>query len=211
MTQAALDVVLLIHDELRPLIEELYDLLPGAGRSPSTGTMSQHSASSSAPWHEEAGTTLYGISEDARRLEASLRLQISGYPGRRRGGSDANTISALKEICELVYLVPAPSARKAGRIVSRWIRDARRVRDIGLEERPVPLPAAPGQMPPPCPYCVTFSLRVVLQDGRLWCINDECKDGRGRRPHGRMVRSDLNGDGMIEWKDGRITYRRDWA
>ncbi|NJP93930.1 hypothetical protein HCN51_31600 [Nonomuraea sp. FMUSA5-5] len=209
MSAAADEVGVLVH-ELVPLLGMLWALVPEVGGSPMTGTMSHHKATGSpAPWNADAALLLYTISEEARRLEASLRRDVAGHVGDRRGGSDVNTVAALKAIMNLAYGVPERDARRAARIIGRWVRSARQV--IGEEERAVPLPAAPGATPPPCPYCTTFSLRVVLRDGRLWCINDGCKDGRGRRPHGRMTRSDLNGDGMIEWDDGRITYRRDWA
>ena len=195
-----------------PLLEALYDLLPEPVADPTVGTMSHHKAAGSpAPWHAEAGPVLYTISEEARRLEASLRLEVTGHPGPRRGGSDANTVAALNAISQLVHAVPDGHARQAARIVDRWIRSARQVGDVGLEERPVPVPAPPGQLPPKCPYCGTFGLRVVRRGTDIWCINRECKDRDGRRPRGHLDRSDVTGDGMITWADGRTTYRRDLA
>lgn len=204
----------MIEQELMPLLEQLYDLLPISGGSPAMGTMSHHKAASSAPWNEEAGAALYGISAEARRLEERLRVAIIGYPGRHRGGSDANTVAALQEICTLVYVAPPDSVREAARQVSGWIRAARLVRDIGLEERAQPLPVRPGRRRPPCPYCGTFGLRVLPHDGGIWCINrdrETCKDRDGNRPRGTLQRSQVDGDGMIVWRDGRITRHRDLA
>lgn len=211
MTHAAADVGTLV-EELMPLLAMLWALVPEPGGSPATGTMSHHKAlGSPAPWHQEAGPVLYTISEDARRLEASLRKEITGHPGRRRGGSDANTVEALTAISALAYGVPEESGRKAGQIIARWIRDARRVRDLGLDERPTRLPREPGEREPMCPYCHTYSLRVAPRDTALWCINWECKDRGGHRPRGHLDRSDLTGDPMIVWADGRLTRRRDLA
>ncbi|MFB4294816.1 hypothetical protein ACBI99_44805 [Nonomuraea sp. ATR24] len=204
MTAAALEVAVLI-EELMPLLETLYDLLPEPVADPATGTMSHHKAHGSpAPWHAEAGPALYTISEEARRLEASLRLAVAGHPGRRRGGSDANTIRALHAITELVHAVPEAAGREAARIVARWVRSARQVAGVDLEERPRPLRTL-------CPYCATFGLRVIQDNADIWCINRDCRDHDGRRPRGRLDSSNLTGDGMITWADGRTTYRRDLA
>lgn len=211
MTAAALEVAVLV-DELMPLLERLYDLLPEPAGIATSGTTSHHKATGSpAPWHAEAGPVLYTISEEARRLEASLRLEVAGHPGRRRGGSDANTVAALTAITKLVYAVPEEHARQASRIVARWVRCARQVGDVGLEERPTRVPTEPGEDPPRCPYCGTYALRVLRGDARVWCINGECTDHGGKRPRGQLDRSDVNGDAMITWADGRTTYRRDLA
>ncbi|MFB4285681.1 hypothetical protein ACBJ59_61215 [Nonomuraea sp. MTCD27] len=209
MSAAADEVGVLVH-ELVPLLAMLWALVPVTGGSPMTGTMGHHSAASSAPWNPEAGPLLYSISEEARKLEASLRRDVAGRLGDRRGGSDANTVAALESICRLAYGVPDDDARRAARIIGRWIRTARQV--IGEDQRPQLLPVRPGKRRPPCPYCGTFSLRVAPHDGAIWCINgEECKDHDGNVPRGTMQRSDINGDGMITWNDGRITRHRDLA
>lgn len=209
MTIAANEVGLLV-EELMPLLEELWDMVPETGGSPATGTMSHHKAASSAPWNPDAGPQLYSIAQEARKLEASLRRDASGRLGQRRGGSDDNTTAALRSICKLAYGVPEQGARRAARIISGWIRAARQV--IDPEERPKPLPVRPGKRRPPCPYCGTFSLRVAAHTGAIWCMNrDGCKDRDGHLPRGTLQRSDVTGDGMIVWRDGRITQHRDLA
>lgn len=208
----ALDVAVLIQ-ELLPLLDQLRELVPEQVTDPSRGTPARREiAGSPAPWHPEAGVLLYLVAEEARRLEASLRLEVTGHTGPRRGGSDTNTGLALGAIANLVHAVPDDHAQAAARIVGRWIRQARQVADIGLEERWTPVPAPPGKLPPPCPYCRTYSLRVAIRAGLIGCINRGCEDSQGTRPHGRLERSRLNGDPMIIWADGRtITYGRDWA
>lgn len=192
-----------------PLLAALWDMVPETGGSPATGTMGHHKAASSAPWHQEAGPLLYSIAEEARKLEASLRRDVSGRLGQRRGGSDANTTAALLSICRLAYGVPEQDARRAARIISRWIRNARQV--IDQDERAKPVPVRPGRRRPPCPYCGTFSLRVVPRDGAIWCINRGCTDRDGHQPRGTLERSTVTGGGMIVWPDGRITRNRDLA
>ncbi|MGC5009767.1 hypothetical protein ACLQ2R_03275 [Streptosporangium sp. DT93] len=209
---AALDVGILVQ-ELLPLLDQLRALVPEEVRDPSRGTTSHHKAvGSPAPWHAEAGMLLYLISEEVRRLEASLRRDVAGHLGPRRGGSDANTTLALESIARLAHGVPEERARAAGRILNGWIRQVRQVPDIGLEERWVPVPTPPGTLPPPCPYCRTYGLRVAVRAGQVMCINRVCEDSQGERPRGRMDRSTLTGDPMISWADGRtITYGRDRA
>ncbi len=204
----------MLVEELKSLLVQLQALLAEPIGDPSRGT-SHHKAvaGSPAPWHEEAGTVLLTIHEEARRLEASLRRQITGHLGTRRGGSDRNTEAALDAIAHLVHGVPEHDARDALRIVARWIRNARQVGDIGLEDRWVPVPPArPGELPPKCPYCQTYSLRVTTRAGLVACINRRCEDNNGEPPRGQLERQALNGDPMIVWNDGRtITYRRDWG
>lgn len=210
---AALEVGVLI-EELWPLLDQLQALLAEPVADATTGTTSHHKAfSSPAPWHEEAATVLLTIREEARRLEASLYWQITRKLPARRGGSDRNTAAALAAIARLVHGVPERDARDALHIVARWIRNAGQVKDIGIEERWQPAwPAGPGELPPKCPYCQTYSVRIATRAGLVVCINRSCRDGNEERPRGQLERSALNGDPMIVWADGRtITYRRDWA
>ncbi|GAB1823555.1 hypothetical protein [Herbidospora sp. RD11066] len=198
--------------ELQDLLQEVQALLPEQVGDVSRGTTSHHKVSGSpAPWHPEAGMVLMVIHEEARRLEAALRMEVAGHPGRRRGGSDANTAAALTAIAQLVHGVPREAAVQARRIIERWIRAARQIRDIGLEEPWVPIPVPQGAVPPSCPYCQTFSLRMRGTERRIRCINPRCWDLEDRHPEGRLVKSGLNGDSTIQWRDGRVTYRRDWA
>lgn len=90
-----------------------------------------------------------------------------------RGGSDTNTRAALEAIAHLVHGVPDDVARA----LDGWVRQAWQVRDIGEEDRGEPLRALRGQLPPACPYCKTFSLRLVrgLRPGAV-------REPRVRRP-----------------------------
>ncbi len=206
MTDAATDLRVLVQ-ELMPLLAMLWALVPTPGDAAPAGG-SHHVTGSPAPWHPEAGPLLYTITEEARRLEASMRLQVAGRLGERRGGSDANTIAALDAIVQLSYAVDDDGARRAATVVRRWVRSARQV--VGLEGRPTRIPVPPGQPQPTCPYCATYSLRVLPHDRAVWCINGDCADRDGRRPRGRLDYDPL-GDPMIIWDDGRVSRRRDLA
>ncbi|MBB2914881.1 hypothetical protein FHS43_006193 [Streptosporangium becharense] len=193
--------------ELGPLLDQLRVLLPEQVADAARGSMQHHKVTGSpAPWHAEAGPILMDIHEGARRLEASLRREVAGQLGERRGGSDANTVAALASIARLVHAVPEDGARRTARILSGWIRRAEEVRDIGEAERWEPLRAPAGQLPPACPYCRTFSLRVGRREGRVRCANRRCVDGDGRPPAAVIDKNRLNGDAMLVWADGRVIY-----
>ncbi|MEV7008884.1 hypothetical protein [Streptosporangium sp. NPDC051022] len=88
--------------ELAELLERLEELPAEPVADPTTGTMSHHKVTGSpAPWRAEAGPILMDIHEGVRRLEASLRREVAGHLGARRGGSDANTVAALASIARL--------------------------------------------------------------------------------------------------------------
>lgn len=190
-----------------PLLGMLWALARSPASAARTGG-GGHSAGSPAPWHP-AAPTLFLIDEGVRRLEASLRQEVSGHLGMRRGGSYANTRLALRAVVNLSYGVPPDSARKAAKIISGWIRTARQ--EIAEDDRPRPVPRAAGADPIACPYCDTYALRVVPRDARIWCINGECKDHDGERPQGVLDYDDGVGEGMIVWTDGRVTRHRDLA
>lgn len=205
-TGPAAEVTLLVA-ELAELLVRLEALLAEPVADPTTGTMSHHKVSGSpAPWHAEAGPLLMDIHEGARRLEASLRREVAGHLGERRGGSDGNTAAALDAIGRLAHGVPEESARRTARILSGWIRRAEEVRDIGEAERWEPLRAPAGELPPACPYCRTFSLRVGRREGRVRCANRKCVDGDGRAPVATIDKNRLDGSAMLVWADGRTIY-----
>jgi hypothetical protein len=111
-------------------------------------------------------------------------------------------------VTNLAYAVPAEVAADAAERVAHWVRSARQIRDLDQADRWVPLPRDPGRMPPPCPYCDTYSLRMSRRAGEVRCIAPECCDDRGRRPVARMEIGQLSGDAYLAFADGReIVYR----
>jgi len=197
----------LLIAELRPLLTQLEALLPEPVADPTSGTMSRHRVTGSpAPWHPEAGPVLLTIHEEVRRLEASLRQEVAGHLGPRRGGSDANTDAALSAIANLVFAVPEEHAAGVVRVLKRWIRQAQQIRDIGEAERWEPIKVPGGQLPPSCPFCSTYSLRVARRSGLVACSNARCEDSNGERPRGRIDKNRLDGSAMLVWADGRTIY-----
>ena len=55
------------------------------------GTTGTGQPSSRPPWNQAAASAAMDAHEGLRRLEASLRLAVTGHTGPRRGGSDAST------------------------------------------------------------------------------------------------------------------------
>lgn len=161
---------------------------------------------SPAPWHDQAGMALMVIHEGARRLEASMRRDVAGKLGDRRGGSYGNTAAALESIVRLAYGLDDERVEKAGAIVARWVRLAWLV--LGEEERWRGLPRQPGQLPPACPYCSTFSLRILGRGPEVRCVNPECRDRRGRRPNGRVdtAAHTQQGHDAVVFDDGAETW-----
>ena len=193
--------------ELLPLLDQLRALLTEQVADATRGSTQHHKVTGSpAPWHPEAGPVLMTIHAGARELERDLRYHVTGRMPEERGGSDGNTAAALDSIVRLVHGVPDDHARDARRDLDRWIEQAKQVRDIGEAERWIPIHVPAGHLPPECPYCKTFSLRVAQESGRVRCANQVCEDGEGNRPSGRIDKNRLNGSAMLVWADGRTIY-----
>ncbi|RVX41148.1 hypothetical protein EDD27_3618 [Nonomuraea polychroma] len=192
--------------ELKALLPRLQELLPEPVADPTKGTMSHHKISGSpAPWHPEAGGVLMTIRAGVRELEDDLRYHVTGHTGEGRGGSDGNTVAALDTIVRLVHGVDDEMARDACHRLNRWIEQARQIRDIGESEKWIPIRVSKG-LPPACPYCNTYSIRLAQQSGRVVCVNVRCEDGNAERPRGRIDKNRLDGSAMLVWADGRSTY-----
>lgn len=101
------------------------------------------------------------------------------------------------------------STRRTARILNGWIRRAGEGRDIGEAERWEPLRVPAGQLPPACPYCKTYSLRVGRREGRVRCANRWCVDGDGKPPVATIDKNRLNGEQCSPGRTaGRSTTER---
>lgn len=195
--------------EISDLLTALEALLPEPTADPTTGTSTHHKITGSpAPWHPEAALILLDIHEGVRRLEASIRRDITGHLGPRRGGSTRNTLAALESTARLAHALNDDQARRAARILGIWTTHAQQIRDIDLAPRWAPLPAMPGHRPAPCPYCRTYALRYARLSGAVRCANPRCRDSQGNRPYGVIEQGALTGRAMLVFADGReISYR----
>lgn len=207
ITALAVDVDHLV----RPggLLDQLEELLPEQATDPQAGGTHHKVTGSPAPWHAEAAAVLFDITEGARRLEASLRRDVSGHLGDRRGSSRTNTRDALRSAARLAEALDDDQVETAARIVARWVTTARQLRDIDTADRWEPLPRQPGTLPPACDYCGTYSLRWNRRSGEVRCVLGDCRDDDGHRPVARMEVGRYTGRASLVWRDGRSVVYAD--
>lgn len=182
---------------------DLAALLPAAAalitEADADGTAGTGQPGSRPPWNSAAAAAVTDAHEGIRRLEASLRLAVAGHPGPRRGGSDANTMDALRAIEALGHGVTADAAAMAAAIIARWSRAIRELPAVDEAEPWRRISAA-------CPYCGFGMLRVAARSGMVTCLRwGACHDADGRHPSGRMDVSPLTGDPVIQWQDGLVS------
>ena len=204
-TSARLGLALDVNELTRKggVLDQLDALLPEQATDPTTGGGHHKVTGSPAPWHAEAAGALMTIHEEARRLEASLRREVTGNLGRRRGGTTGNTREALDAIVKLSEAVCDDEVKRAARIVARWVTAARQIRDIDQTDRWEPLPRLPGMLPPACDWCETYALRMNRRTGEVRCTNSRCRDEDGRRPVARIITGTYSGQASLVWQDGR--------
>lgn len=210
MTVHLVNLAVDVDHLVRPggILDALEALLPEPVADPQTGGGNRAKVSGSpAPWHAEAAAILLDITEGARRLEASLRRDVSGRLGDRRGNSTPNTRAALKSAVRLCEALDDGQVKTAARIVAHWVTAARQLRDIDEADRWEPLPRRPGTLPPPCDHCQTYSLRWNRRSGEVRCVLPDCRDDDGHRPVARMEIGRFSGQAALVWRDGRtVTY-----
>lgn len=145
--------------------------------------------------------------EFVRRLEASLRLAVTGRTGHRRGGSDANTKAALAAIVNLGEAVHEDAAADAARLLERFITLIGQLPAVDTVPRWERIRPGPGGLPPKCPWCETFSLRVAICSGQVLCVFPGCADEIGNSPpRGRLDLSRVTGSPVLVWDSGRVDY-----
>lgn len=210
ITHLALDVDHLARAD--GLLDQLEALLGEQVTDPAAVGSRHKVTGSPAPWHADAAAVLLTVHEGARRLEASLRQDVSGRLGERRGASGQNTRAALRSIVRLAEALDDDQVAVAARIVGRWVTSARQLRDVDQADRWEPLPRRPGALPPACEYCATYSLRWNRRSGEVRCCNTECVDGDGMRPTARMEIGRFTGRAALVWRDGRtVSYAHEDA
>lgn len=164
------------------------------------GTRSHGKPGSKPPWNAAAAHAALDAHAGIRHIETAFRTAITGQPGPRRGGSDANTIAALDAIARLGEAVTTDAAAEAARILTRWATAIQQLPAIDQAERPHRVTAE-------CPYCGFEMLRFFPRSGRVTCLRaGACEDADGNHPVGRLSPSALPGmEPGIEWADGLVT------
>lgn len=179
---------------------DLAALLPAAAdlitQADADGTAGTGQPGSRPPWNSAAAHAVMDAHEGVRRLEASLRLEVAGHTGPKRGGSDANTMDALRAIEALGHGVTEDDAAMAARIISRWARAIRELPAVDEAERAQKITA-------PCPYCHFPMLRFFPRSGRVTCLRyGVCFDADEKHPVGTMEVGRLGA--QVRWNDGLV-------
>src|SRR5215472_12413398 len=86
------------------------------------GTTTHTQPASRPPWNQAAANAGMDAHEGLRRLEAAMRYAVTGHPGPKRGGSDANTAAALAAIEALGNALTTDAMPQAAAILDRWSR-----------------------------------------------------------------------------------------
>lgn len=182
-------------------------LLPEPQGRPRTGTIGRHSPEGSEPWQGAAAAVYWAIHFGVRRLEDTLRAAL-GLTSANRGGSTANTGHALAGIINCAPSLETGLLRDTRTQVERWATAITQLPDIDLADVWVPVPRQPGALPPACPYCENFTLRMTVRRELVRCFNPPCRDHDGRPPVARMERGRLTGDGMLVFGDQTVIHYR---
>ena len=174
-----------------------------------TPGLSPRNAEPPLPGNAPAFSALMVIWEHVPRLEAALRLAVTGHPGQRRGGSAGNFLQALAAIPQLAAGLDEDAEAATARILERLANLARAVPDIDEAQQWRHLRGRA------CPYCGCLTTLKVLLDargrptGHVECFagarvsGERCLDGNGRRPVA-AVGTDGHGRPMLEWADGLV-------
>lgn len=195
--------------DVRKSLDDVAALLPEPQGKPKTGTIGRHAPESSEPWQGEAAAVYWSIHFGARNLEDVCRVDLGLTPlTPRRGGSAANTDEALRLIGNYATQLSVPILNEARRRAERWASAIDQLSDIDLADAWVPVPRQPGQVPPTCPYCHMFTLRMTVRREIVRCFNPPCRDSDGQPPMARMERGRLTGDGMLVFNDSTVVHYR---
>ena len=201
-----------IRDDLRKLIQDctaLNESLESAigikvdqhGNFQYRGKISH----SPPPWHAPVANAILDLHALARKLERSLRWELS-LPPRVRGGSSLNTMKALEAISRLCEGADDYPVHVCQAELRKWRFRAQ----IALNRREPPrrLPRSPGAPEPPCPICENHTLRTYSQDlderGEVRCVTPECFDGRGNRTSARL--EFFHGELVFRWSNGMVLH-----
>lgn len=195
--------------DVRKSLADVAALLPEQQGKPRVGTIGRHPPESAEPWQGEAAAAYWTIHFGARNVEDVCREHVGLPPLRpRRGGSSANTDEALRMIANCAPTLPADILRAVRARVEKWATMIEQLSDIDLADVWVPVPRQPGALPPACPYCTLFTLRMTVRREIVRCFNPACRDADGRPPIARMERGRLTGDGMLVFADQTVVHYR---
>lgn len=195
---------------VRLRLADVAALLPEPQGQPRLGTIGRHTPGGSEPWQGAAAAVYWTIHFGVRRLEEEVRTDIGLTPAAR-GGSTANTRDALTAIRNASATMSPGMLTACRRRVQRWATSIDQLPDIDQADMWVPVPRNPGHLPPTCPYCGLFTLRMAVRRGLVRCFNPPCRDNNDSPPLARMEQSRINGDGLLVFGDGTVIHYREAA
>lgn len=182
------------------ILDRLEAMLDASARHTGPDGGHRKVSGSPAPWNSEAANPLTDTAAWARQTEQDLRYALSGFLRPDRGGSNGNTGEALRAILRLAEAADEPTQRRIRRELSTLTQRA--LEALGEADRWVPLPVLPKCLPPSCPYCGTYTLRMARQRGLVRCISPGCVDGEGNTPVAVMQIGEFSGESSLVWRDG---------
>lgn len=196
--------------DVRKALPDVAALLPEPQGRPRNGTIGRHAPESSEPWQGEAAAVYWSIHFGARNVEDECRYAIGLKPRNpRRGGSADNTDEALKQIADYGPALPADFLAEVRRRAERWSTSIDQLSAIDLADLWEPVPRRPGALPPACPYCELFTLRMTVRREIVRCFNPACRDDNDQPPVARMERGRLTGNGMLVFNDSTVVHYRE--
>lgn len=173
---------------------------------------------SKAPGNTAVVNAIMDAHSGVRQMERDFRVRVTGT-ATVRGGSDGNTSSALGALPALAGAVDvahtderdAKGKRKpcrcqhcdAVRLLGRWALAIRQLPAVDDAPRWVRLRAGPDGLPPRCPFCKTFSLRLAVESGVIRCWFPEHPD-LDRPPSARVEVSRVKGVPVLVWNTGLV-------
>jgi hypothetical protein len=188
------------------LLDQLQMLLPEADETgPSTGTM--HAAPESRPpWNEAAANAYTTIWQGAHNVARTMAYELGISTGDLGHGW-----TALSRIANFAPSVTEWTAKYVVHQLERWVDVARQIPAIDESEPWVPVPAAPGCLPPKCPFCGTFALRMQRRRGLVRCFLPGCHDGDQHPTRARMEPGRMTGEARLVFGDGTMQHWQETA
>ena len=160
-------------------------------------------ATTPLPGNPAAFYALTAAHATARHVEDLLLYEVARRPGRGRGGSDANTHAAYREIPKLAAGAGDDAFRLAITELDARLREIQSVPGIDENKRWRHLPKQAGQpLPPQCPFCEGFYLLADVESLLIVCSAPGCHDSNGEPPVA-TISVDETGQPMLTWRDGR--------
>jgi hypothetical protein len=158
----------------------------------------QKLTASTIPWHGQAAGLIHDFYAEVRRLEVNLKAVVTGVRGVRRGGSDGNTLMALRSIANFSHTVDDQTVMGVLGYFNGWVRKAEAVfnPDLGLHR----IPRHPGEDDMRCPWCTYQTMRWQPATGIIVCVNPECTNDDGVRPRWRAEYQVVGDEMQFTWE-----------